>query len=84
VSTFFYYVLFLLLYWELLYVLLGIKPIVDLFLSFVESFSQLHREFDKPMIFSIFHAHCLMDHVLPFELYNFLCLQMLATLPLQS
>uniref|UniRef100_A0A452XDH9 Uncharacterized protein n=1 Tax=Aegilops tauschii subsp. strangulata TaxID=200361 RepID=A0A452XDH9_AEGTS len=36
---------------ELLYVLLDIKPIVDLFLSFVESFSRLDREFDKPMIF---------------------------------
>ncbi|XBH71863.1 hypothetical protein VPH35_099260 [Triticum aestivum] len=44
-------VLFLLLYWELLYVLLDVKPIVDLFLSFVESFSRLDREFDKPMIF---------------------------------
>jgi hypothetical protein len=28
---------------------------VDLFLSFVESFSWLDREFDKPMIFSVFH-----------------------------
>uniref|UniRef100_A0A453SVW3 Uncharacterized protein n=1 Tax=Aegilops tauschii subsp. strangulata TaxID=200361 RepID=A0A453SVW3_AEGTS len=45
------YLLFLLLYWELLYVLLDVKPIVDLFLSFVESFSRLDREFDKPMIF---------------------------------
>uniref|UniRef100_A0A3B6UBI4 Uncharacterized protein n=1 Tax=Triticum aestivum TaxID=4565 RepID=A0A3B6UBI4_WHEAT len=43
--------LVLLLYWELLYVLLDVKPIVDLFLSFVESFSWLDREFDKPMIF---------------------------------
>jgi hypothetical protein len=38
VDPFFYYVLFLLLYWELLYVLLDVKPIVDLFLSFVEFF----------------------------------------------
>ena len=47
----FYYVLFLLLYWELLYVLLDVKHIVDLFLSFVNIFSRLDREFDKPMIF---------------------------------
>ena len=53
--SFFYYVLFLLLYWELLYVLLDVKLIVDLFLSFVEFFSWLDREFDKPMIFSVFH-----------------------------
>ncbi|XBI67686.1 hypothetical protein VPH35_046993 [Triticum aestivum] len=47
----FFYVLFLLLYWELLYVLLDVKPIVDFFLSFVESFSRFDTEFDKPMIF---------------------------------
>ncbi|KAJ6922960.1 hypothetical protein NC652_016572 [Populus alba x Populus x berolinensis] len=41
----------LLLYRELLQVLLDVKQIVDLFLSFVESFSLLDREFDKPMIF---------------------------------
>ncbi|KAJ6993399.1 hypothetical protein NC653_016511 [Populus alba x Populus x berolinensis] len=41
----------LLLYRELLQVLLDVKQIVDLFLSFVESFSWLDREFDKPMIF---------------------------------
>jgi hypothetical protein len=54
-SILFYYVLFLLLYWELLYVFLDVKPIVDLFLSFVESFPWLDREFDKPMIFFIIH-----------------------------
>ncbi|TYH49238.1 hypothetical protein ES332_D10G122200v1 [Gossypium tomentosum] len=37
------HVLLLLLYRELLYVLLDIKHIVDLFLSFVESFSRLDR-----------------------------------------
>uniref|UniRef100_A0A2K1R7N6 Uncharacterized protein n=1 Tax=Populus trichocarpa TaxID=3694 RepID=A0A2K1R7N6_POPTR len=45
------HVLLLLLYRELLHVLLDVKQIVDLFLSFVESFSWLDREFDKPMIF---------------------------------
>ncbi|KAJ7003020.1 hypothetical protein NC653_008298 [Populus alba x Populus x berolinensis] len=48
------HVLLLLLYRELLHVLLDVKQIVDLFLSFVESFSWLDREFDKPMIF--FHV----------------------------
>jgi hypothetical protein len=41
------HVLLLLLYRELLHV----KQIVNLFISFVESFSWLDREFDKPMIF---------------------------------
>ncbi|TYG49759.1 hypothetical protein ES288_D10G120000v1 [Gossypium darwinii] len=37
------HVLLLLLYRELLHVLLDVKHIVDLFLSFVESFSRLDR-----------------------------------------
>ncbi|KAL4183237.1 hypothetical protein AMTRI_Chr11g97220 [Amborella trichopoda] len=37
------HVLLLLLYRELLHVLFDVKQIVDLFLSFVESFSRLDR-----------------------------------------
>jgi hypothetical protein len=46
------HVLLLLLYRKLLlHVLLGVKQIVNLFMSFVEFFSWLDREFDMPMIF---------------------------------
>ena len=37
------HILLLILYWELSHVLLYVKQIVDLFLSFIESFSQLDR-----------------------------------------
>jgi hypothetical protein len=33
--------------------LLDVKLIIDLFLSFIESFTRLDREFDKPIFFSL-------------------------------